>query len=89
MLASEFLLGLDIVDISKHIREAFHTVELNINNKHLASIHNSLFRDCLELLWSTNKPLTDLVCELKYSDEIAYTKAKAHRDLERSAVVAV
>ena len=46
-----------------------------------------LIRYCLELLWSTNKPLTDTVCELKYSDKVAYTEAKAHRRPEQNAVV--
>ena len=48
----------------------------------------SLIRYSLELVWSINKLLTDLGCELKYGDEVAYTEAKAHRDLERSAVIA-
>jgi hypothetical protein len=90
LLAREVSLGLHVVDIPKHIREAFHTIELN--NKHLfltSCGHNSLFRDCLELVWTINKPLTDLVCELKYSDEVAYTEAKTHGGLERSAVIAV
>jgi hypothetical protein len=49
---------------------------------------DSLIRYSLELVWSINKLLTDLVCELKYSDEVAYTEAKAHRDPEQSPVIA-
>jgi hypothetical protein len=49
---------------------------------------DSLIRYSLELVWSINKLLTDLVCELKDSDEVAYTEAKAHRDPEQSAVIA-
>ena len=49
---------------------------------------DSLIRYSLELVWSINKLLTDLVCELKYSDEVAYTEAKAHRDPEQSVVIA-
>ena len=40
------------------------------------------------MLWSVNKPRPDLVCELKNSDEIAYTEAKAHCDIECSALIA-
>ena len=88
MLASEISLGLGIVDISKYIREGFHATELT--NKDLFTTlcrDNLLFRNCLELLWSINKPLASLVCELKYSDEVAYTEA--HRDLECSVGVVV
>jgi hypothetical protein len=90
LLASEISLGLDIVDISKYIREGFHAIELT-NKDLLTSLYrdNLLFRNCPELLWSINKPLAGLVCELKYSDEVAYTEAKAHRDLECSVVVVV
>jgi hypothetical protein len=83
-------LRLDIIDISKYIREGFHAIELT-NKDLLTSLYrdNLLFRNCLELLWSFNKPLASLVCELKYSDEVAYTEAKAHRGLECSVVVVV
>ena len=89
MLASEISLGLDIVDISKYIREGFHAIELT-NKDLLTSLYrdNLLFRNCPELLWSINKPLAGLVCESKCSDEVAYTEAKAHRDSERRAVIA-
>jgi hypothetical protein len=90
LLASEISLGLDIVDISKYIREGFHAIELT-NKDRLTALYrdNLLFRNCLELLWSINKPLAGLVCELKYSDEVAYTKAKAHRNFDCSVVVVV
>jgi hypothetical protein len=59
-------------------------------SKHLVSDHLgiSLIRDCLELLGSINKSLMDFVCQLEYRNKIANTEAKAHRDLDRSAVVA-
>ena len=88
MLASEISLGLDIVDISKYIGEGFHAIEL-ANKDLLITLYRNdlLFRNCLELLWSINKPLAGLVYELKYSNEVAYTEAKAHRDLECGVVV--
>jgi hypothetical protein len=90
LLASEISLGLDIVDISKYIREGFHAIKLT-NKDLLTSLYrdNLLFRNCLELLWSINKPLASLVCELKYIDEVAYTEAKAHRGLDCGVVVVV
>jgi hypothetical protein len=90
LLASEISLGLDIVDISKYIRESFHATELTNKDRFTTLCRdNLLFRYCFELLWSINKPLAGLVCELKYSDEVAYTEAKAHRVLECSVVVVV
>jgi hypothetical protein len=40
------------------------------------------------LLWSINKSLTDLICQLEYRDKVANAEAKAHCDLEHSAVIA-
>jgi hypothetical protein len=51
-------------------------------------LDNSLNGNVLELTWSINKLLADLVCKLGYDDEVPYTETKAHRDLERSAVIA-
>lgn len=39
------------------------------------------------MVWSINKPRADLVCELKNGDEVAYTEAKAHCDVEYSALI--
>jgi hypothetical protein len=33
------------------------------------------------LPWSIDKFLPNLFCKLKYSDKVAYTETKAHRDL--------
>jgi hypothetical protein len=41
------------------------------------------------LSWSFNKSLTDVVCELEHGDKVAYGEAKAHRECERSTVIAV
>jgi len=48
---------------------------------------NLLFRNCLELVRSVNEPLSDVVCKLKNGGKVAYTIAKAHRDLEYSSVI--
>jgi hypothetical protein len=50
-------------------------------------MNNSLVRDCLELIWSINESGSDLVGKLDCREEVAHTEAKAHRDLERSAVI--
>ena len=42
---------------------------------------NLLVGYCLKLAWSIDKFLPNLFCKLKYSDEVAYTETKAHRDL--------
>jgi hypothetical protein len=42
---------------------------------------DSLIRDRLELIWSIDKTLTNLVCQLEHSDKVTNTEAKAHRDL--------
>jgi len=40
------------------------------------------------LLWSINKSLTDLICQLEYRNKVANAEAKAHCDLEHSTVIA-
>jgi hypothetical protein len=40
------------------------------------------------LVRSINEPRSDVVCKLKNSDKVAYTEAKAHRDLKHSATIA-
>lgn len=47
-----------------------------------------LVRDSLELARSINKPFPDVVCKLEGSNKVAYTAAKAHRDIEHSIVIA-
>jgi hypothetical protein len=42
---------------------------------------NLLVGYCLKLAWSIDKFLPNLFCKLKYSDKVAYTETKAHRDL--------
>jgi hypothetical protein len=42
----------------------------------------------LELAWSINKFLPNLASELVNCDKVAYTIAKAHRDVEHIAVIA-
>lgn len=42
------------------------------------SYENSLGSDCLELLWTINKSLAELVCKVGYGDDVAYTITKAH-----------
>jgi hypothetical protein len=61
-----------------------------LNSKYPLRNHrgDSLIRDCLELVWSIDKPRPDLVRKLESFDKVAYTEAKAHLDLEHSAVIA-
>jgi hypothetical protein len=40
------------------------------------------------LVWSINKSGSDPVGELDCREEVAYTEAKAHRDLESDAAIA-
>jgi len=46
---------------------------------------NILIRDVLKLLRSTDEFLSDLVGKLDRRDEIAYTKTKAHREIDSLA----
>jgi len=39
------------------------------------------------LVWSINKSLAIFVCKIRYGDDVAHTEAKAHRGLERGAVI--
>jgi hypothetical protein len=48
---------------------------------------DSLARDCLELIWSIDKSGSDPVGELDCREEVAYTKAKAHRGFDYNAVI--
>ena len=51
-------------------------------------LDNSLVRDGLELAWSIDKLLSDVVCKLKNSNKVAFTEAEVYRGLEDSFVIA-
>jgi hypothetical protein len=66
------------------LEDDFETLDPGkVNGKYPVSNHgaDSLIRDCLELVWSINKPRPDLICKLENCDKVAYAEAKTHRDL--------
>jgi hypothetical protein len=78
----------DDFNILKGNREAPNSVESD--NRYLVYWPrcDSLVGYCLELRWSINESLADLVCQLCYNDKVTSTATKAHRGLERSTIVA-
>lgn len=59
-------------------------------SKHLVGNHEAdpLIRDGLELIWSVDKPRSDLTGKLQCLDTVAHADAKVHRGFKHSGVIA-
>ena len=88
LLAGELPFRYDDINILKDNREASNPVELNNQHRPIFCLDNSLIGNVLELTRSIDKLLPNLAGKVDYRDEVADTKAKAHRDLEDSADIA-
>jgi hypothetical protein len=71
----------------KDNREASDPVESNHQYQLSICLDNLLIGYVLELARSIDELLPDPVGKLDCREEVAHTEAKAHRDLERSAVI--